>query len=257
MGQETPWLYNRLASDNRIDFWHCEPNWIQANFVYCIHVDKRVDIVNNFSSFENMLSRCQTQNINDFDLVFDRVYKPLPAKFMEILMLIETKFNKLKFVNSPKGIHTHLSPYFLSSIASKYLPPTIVTKSTFVANRFLKENGTIVAKEPETCGGNGVHLIEDKKSITDIMSLGKYIELQKYVENKSEKRISVVNGKIVGTIMEEADSGWKHKCEPSKKYVTGVSEFERNAIKETEPMYKRMGVHTLGYDFLWWFTHRV
>ncbi len=274
---ETPELYQHLAADPRFRVMHCDPNWLWEIEDDNAPLEIPAVPVTSGLSYEDFLelsdrSRAVTTAVSSFDLAFCRTLKPFPIGYMDRLEELE---REVKFVNSPQGISTHLSPNFLPGIASGLTPDLIVTRDMDAAADFIRQHQTVVAKKARSCGGKGVFRIaaQGNEVTLDGLKLERTafntvdecleflfdldaapFQFVRYLplNHHGDKRVLVVDGETYGAYLRKGPVGsWIHNVSSGGSYRhTTISSREHEIIRKTTPYYHRLGVTTLGYDFL-------
>lgn len=271
---DVPTFYLQLARDRATEFHH-----IPAPHVFqpaTAHTPINVAVADDIVTYEDFLELGEHVHhpitLSELDLVFCRTLKPFPAGYLKQLQQWE-RF--VPFVNSPTGKAQQLQPDFLLKVAPDYIPESIATADISKALAFFEQHQIIVAKQANSCGGRGVFKIEyrDRAFVVDHFSQGErtfttfaavmdYIQrapgeeviLMSYLAGVTagDKRIVVVDGEIYGAYVRRSQSGhWINnvsgdgECE-----LAEITAGEREAIAATVGYYQRLGLHTLGYDFL-------
>jgi glutathione synthase/RimK-type ligase-like ATP-grasp enzyme len=268
---EAPELYHHLSADARYELWHADTSWVNdpADAMRCVRVEDAIEYKQFQSLSLQLPRRC---DLRDFDLVFCRTMKPFPDDYMQRLCQLESH---VRFVNSPSSIVRHLNPCFLPEIAGGLIPETIITDDSDEAANFLRKHRRIVAKRTGSCGGQGVSQvrIDGDAVVTDDLHHGEQrfdsaesaidsiltsddepFQFVRFLKNihRGDKRVLVVSGEIVGAYLRQSTSGgWIHNiCSGGKSLPTEVGQRERELIAKTAPIYSKMDIRTLGYDFL-------
>ena len=211
-------------------------------------------------------------SLQQFDLVFCRTLKPFPQGYLDRLSSWESL---TKFVNSPSRKKEQIAADFLLKVAKNWIPETIVTDDWQEAQMFWEKYQTIVAKQVNSCGGRGVFKIwydqglfqvdnfqTGLRSVADFASVIDYVrgstqaplQLVRYLSqvNQGDKRIVVVDGEIYGSYLRRSKTGhWVNNVSGDGECVLAeISNWEKDAIADTVVAYQKLGLHTLGYDFL-------
>ena len=208
-----------------------------------------------------------------FDVALCRTLKPFPEGYVARL---KEWSRTLMFVNHPAGIERQLHQEFFVEAAGEFMPPSALTAERSIAERFLKEHQTIVAKRSNSCGGRGVFKVFRNDSgefatdnvVEGMMSFGGFPELFQHVSprpgdpillvrylprvTEGDKRIIVVDGEIFGAYLRKSAKGhWVQNvsfgasCE-----LVSVADEEREIVARTCGPYRDAGIHLLGYDLL-------
>ncbi len=153
-------------------------------------------------------------DIKEYDLVLLRLPQPINPTFFEFL----SKFNCV-FVNDPMGVILTSSKAFLMKFKN-FCPPMKVCKTIEEVNEFA-QNFPIVLKPIYGYGGKGIvkiesNIISDGTKTLSVSEIEKNLEEQPYLAvkflknvSKGDKRILVVNGKILGASLRvPASDNW-------------------------------------------------
>lgn len=197
----------------------------------------------------------------DYDLVWLRLPPPLTIPFLAFL---KNSFPKQCIINNPAGIYETGSKSFLTHFED-CCPPMKICQSVEDIVAF-KNQFPIVLKPFREYGGRGIVRIDGNKvwqgqhelsfdefvmqiQNTEIAYLG-----VKFLKNvsKGDKRIVVVNGKIIGASLRlPAKGSWL--CNVSmggSSNFTVVNEEEQKIIERINPMLSKMGIVMYGVDTL-------
>lgn len=211
-------------------------------------------------------------SLEDIDLVFCRTLKPYGPHYLDKLSTWE---NFTRFVNRPSSKRSQIKSDFLLKIASLYMPESTVSNSWPEALAFFEQFQTIVAKRANSTGGRGVFKIYYKNSAYQVdnvvagtrtfslfsqvwqyLQAGQTepVQLCRYLANTTagDKRVVVVDGEIYGSYLRRSKSGhWVNNVSADGECsLAEITDEEKAAIASTVGHYQKLGLHTLGYDFL-------
>ena len=147
-------------------------------------------------------------NLSSMNFIFIRQDPPYNMAYITSLHILELiDSNKTRIVNDPIGIRNSPEKILIFNFP-QLIPPTIVTRSSDQVIEFLKKYRKAVIKPLYGNGGAGIFLISNND-----LNLNQIIEsftsnskepfiVQKYLPDiiKGDKRIILVNGKLVGAI---------------------------------------------------------
>lgn len=200
--------------------------------------------------------------ISDYDAVWLRLPPPLTASFLTFL---EEKYPDTIFINHPMGIFETGSKAFLMNFQS-VCPPMQICYSIADIESFTERFSKFVLKPFREYGGKGIVKIDgktveadgEKMSLVDFFTKIKATEIQylavKFLENvsKGDKRIIVVNGKIMGASLRlPAEGSWLcNVAAGGHSVATQVTELEEKIIQHIHPQLSEMGVIMYGADLL-------
>ncbi len=268
---DIPVCYKAAARDPRIDLFHLPVAHVTgADEIDVVPVETGVLSHEAFLNL-NMAPR-RVMPVASVDVMFCRTLKPFPEGHLDRL---GRWIGKTRFLNHPLNKKIQISAGFLSQLAPDYTPETIVTGDASSLDAYLARHGVVVAKRPNSTNGLGVYKIwrEDGRYRTDHVHEGvrdfpdgrallayvrgewDAVELVRFLPRVTagDKRVVVVGGDIYGAYIRRSASGhWVHNVSSSDSlcYPAEVSDFERQAVAATVPLYRDYGFHTLGYDFL-------
>lgn len=271
---DVPTFYQQLALDSRVTFYHMPTNEAialpdQSSQISAIPAQGALSYEDFVSLGERAAHRI---NLDAIDLVFCRTLKPFHPHYLNTLSQWE---EITRFVNSPSGKQVQMRADFLPNIASKYTPETIATTQCNEAFTFFEKYSTIVAKRANSTGGRGVFKVYYENGtyqvdnvITGVGTFSTFsqvmqylkagaqgpIQLCRYLSNTTagDKRVVVVDGEIYGSYLRRSKSGhWVNNVSVDGECTLAeITDDEREAIENTVGYYQKLGLHTLGYDFL-------
>lgn len=265
-------LYRRLASRPDVILYHTAPELIDENGgVNAAAVGEPP----TYEAFLGLSRRAMGESgspIGDFDLVFCRTDKPYPAGYLEKLARFE---RTTRFVNRPSGLAALTDRAFLPSRWPHLLADSLVTSDPAEAESFCRRHGMTVVKRNHSYGGRGVFRIEHSGSgwmvsssgdvaarshssfqalMAEVAAPGERLLFVRFVGDiaRGDKRVLVVDGEIYGGYIRRSTTGsWVHNITAGgASHVATVTDWERDAIRETCGAFHSQGAFTLGYDFL-------
>jgi len=268
---DIPVCYKAAARDPKIDLFHLPVAGVTgADQVEVVPVETGELSHDAFLNLNAAPRRVMP--VTDVDVMFCRTLKPFPEGHLDRLGLW---IGKTKFLNNPLNKKIQISAGFLSGLAPNFTPETIVTGEASELDAYLARHETVVAKRPNSTNGLGVykvwrdggaywtdHVHEGVHEFPDARAMLDYVcgdwdavELVRFLPRVTagDKRVVVVDGEIYGAYIRRSASGhWVHNVSSSDSmcYPAEVSDFERQAVAETVPLYRDYGFYTLGYDFL-------
>ena len=128
---------------------------------------------------------------------------PFNLEYITTSYILDTIKNRVKIINNPTSIR-NISEKLFSSKYQKFMPPTIFTQNLSEIKKFIKTHKKIILKPIHSYGGNDIHLLSKLNLylIKKLLKKHNYIMCQKFLHkiNNGDKRVFVVNGKIVGAI---------------------------------------------------------
>ena len=269
---DVPTFYQRLSADPRVEFYH-----LPTLKVFTQSLSEMPVIPSSgeltYEQFLTLGERvADSIPLSAIDVVFCRTLKPFPTGYLDQLSIWESH---TRFVNRPSSKKEQIKLDFLLNIAQDYMPDTIATANWTEALMFFEQFKTIVAKRSNSCGGQGVFKIwyQDQAFHVDHVVAGTHTfssfpEVMTYLQggtqeplqfcrylhrtDAGDKRIVVVDGEIYGAYLRRSKSGhWVNNVSRDGECIlTEITPEEVEAIANTVEHYQRLGLHTLGYDFL-------
>lgn len=269
---DVPTFYRRLALDPRVTFYHVPTPEIVADSFPKISARLAAGLL----SYEDFVDLAHTPShsisLEDIDLVFCRTLKPFHSGYLNTLGQWE---RVTRFVNSPLGKQSQMRSDFLLTFAQQYMPEAIATSDCSEAFTFFEKHSTIVAKRANSTGGRGVfkiyyqhgvyhvdNVLTGTGTFTTFPQVMKYLnsgqveplQFCRYLSNTTagDKRVVVVDGEIYGSYLRRSKGGhWVNNVSADGECtLADITRDEREAIENTVGHYQKLGLHTLGYDFL-------
>lgn len=263
-------MYNRLAEDSRFDLFHLEAARVGDG------AGLSVTRVPRALAFEEFLALAQwpveRAEFSDFDLAFSRADRPYPAGYLEALIRHE---DDTQFVARPSSMRDYGTRVFCRSVASRFMPPGILTRNIEEAEEFIRGHGKVVAKQNRSYGGKRVYMVWCEGTRWSIERPGKTLqqhgsaeelletlfasdpdpfEFVRFLEHVTvgDKRVLAVDGDVYGGFLRVAtDGGWiNNLAAGGVPRPATVTLREEEIIEATCQRYHRHGLYALGYDFL-------
>jgi len=203
------------------------------------------------------------ENLHDFDLVILRLPHPVSEDFLRCLSL-EVKPGSI--INRPEGLIITGSKKFLLELRD-LCPPLRWCRSFEDVNEF-HQKFNLVLKPLRNYGGKGIIRIYEGKLegqdgyVSNLSEARTYLKelngdgylAMKYLENVhlGDKRIVIVNGKIIGATLRKPPSGsWICNVSQGGIAVTAdVDEREKVIIEEVNRKVRPLGIGIFGVDTL-------
>ena len=128
---------------------------------------------------------------------------PFNLEYITTSYILDIIKNKVKIINNPTSIR-NISEKLFSSKYQKFMPPTIFTQNLNEIKRFVNTHKKIILKPIHGYGGNDILLLSKLNLylIKKFIKKHGYIMCQKFLPkiSKGDKRVFIINGKIVGAI---------------------------------------------------------
>ncbi len=226
--------------------------------IFVSTVDENFAFTANGAAYKKRLHR---EYLKTYDVIWLRMPPPIAPDFLQFLKLV---FSEKVIINDPFGIHETGSKEFLINFR-ELCPPIKVCRSLEDISEF-KNLFPIVLKPFREYGGKGIVKIQGDQvwQGNDLMSYtefsdslsGKEVEYLgvKYLKNVSQgdKRIIVVNGKIIGASLRlPANGSWLcNVAQGGRSILTKVDEEEIKIVERVNIFLSRLGIVMYGVDTL-------
>jgi len=247
VGVETPVLYEELAKQPEFKVFHAD----SRSLVEQTSTGLPITVFPSGMSYAD-LSNWGTDKFMEYskiDIAYDRMYKPHPVDYMSNL---EKLGEQVRFVDDPKGLSVHLNPHWQLNKWGAFMPQTIVSRDHDIIETFVKRHLRVIGKPAGYCGGQAVRLIMDSEDIGTLLEdYREEITWQAFVGGVAEKRVTVIEGGIVGCIGNCNDHHWLNlNSKGSTSFPTVANGREMDIIRAIYPLYDNLGIRTLGFDFI-------
>lgn len=252
---DTVYLASRGSSENDDFFKHKSSLAIKG-----IVIHSHTDFNGAQQEFKTELVAIDLKTI---DFIWLRLARPLDTDFFDHLL---SNFKSNHIFNHPRGISEAGSKAFLLNFPQLCAP--MIKCTTMEDILYFSKKYTIVLKPLDNYGGKGIVKIENGKIwegnndfsleeytpiLQDELDKGGYLGM-KYLKNvgRGDKRIIVVNGKIVGASLRKPQKGsWiSNASQGASSHRTRITKEERHIAQVLSPKLKEYGVVMYGFDTL-------
>jgi len=202
----------------------------------------------------------QIKDIKNYDLIFLRIPQPIKVKFFKFLL---KNFPENKIINKPSGIIKTGSKEYLMQFP-QFCPEIKICHNKKDVLTFAKKF-PIVLKPFRSYGGKGIFRIAENQAFDPKnreIPLDNFLEklekveflAMKYLKNvtQGDKRINVVNGKVVGATLRipPKDSWICNVSSGGLAKKTKLTKEEKVMAKEISKILLAQGVVIFGFDTL-------
>ena len=180
---------------------------------------------------------------------------PFNLEYISTTYILEKIKKKVKIINDPTSIR-NISEKLYSIKYLKFMPQTIFTQNINEIKNFFKKNDKVILKPIHSYGGNDIHLLRkfDSKFVKKFIKKHEYIICQKFLSkiNKGDKRVFLINGKIVGSISRIPKKGsfLSNLSKGAKPIKTKLTKIEKKISKLVAKDLKRDNIFFAGIDFI-------
>ncbi len=180
---------------------------------------------------------------------------PFNLEYITTSYILDFIKNKVKIINNPTSIR-NISEKLFSSKYQKFMPPTVFTKNLDEIKKFIKTHKKVILKPIHGYGGNDIYLLSklNLHLIKKFIKKHNYIMCQKFLPkiNKGDKRVFIMNGKIVGAISRIPKKGsfLSNLSKGSKAIKTTLTTTEKKISKILAKDLKKENIFFAGIDFI-------
>ncbi|OGJ51940.1 glutathione synthase [Candidatus Peregrinibacteria bacterium RIFOXYB2_FULL_32_7] len=194
------------------------------------------------------------------DVIMMRQDPPFDMDYIYLTYLLEQIKDKTLIINNPSSVRSANEKFFILNF-QKYIPPTLITKSSEEIKSFLKQfSEGIILKPLDNKGGTGIfHIHKNDVNRNEIIKTvteneTKFIMAQKFLKEikNGDKRVTILNGEILNTFVriphKEDFRGNLHSGATAKK--AKLTEKEVKMVKEIAEKLKKLGLYLVGLDII-------
>ena len=195
----------------------------------------------------------------DADVVLMRQDPPFDLGYITATHLLERIADRTLVVNDPKSVRDAPEKVWVLDFA-RFMPPTLVTRSTEEARAFLKTHGAIVVKPLHGNGGKAIFRIgeggENLSSLMEVfnMTWREPHMVQAFLPDvaKGDKRIVLVDGEVAGAINRLPGEGEirSNLAVGGSAEKTELTAREREICAALGPELTRRGLVFVGIDVI-------
>ena len=208
----------------------------------------------NKKKFFKILKK-QNLELTNCKFILIRQDPPFNLEYISTTYILETIKNKVKIINDPTSIR-NISEKLYSAKYQKFMPKTIFTQNIEEIKKFIKINKKVILKPIHGFGGNDIHLLYrfNSKLIKSFIKKHNFIMCQKYLSkvNKGDKRVFIINGKIVGAISRIPKKGsfLTNLSKGGKAINTMLTSYEKKISNKIGIDLKKDNIFFAGIDFI-------
>ncbi len=195
----------------------------------------------------------------DADVVLMRQDPPFDLGYITATHLLERIMDRTLVVNDPASVRNAPEKVWVLDYA-RFMPPTLVTRSTEEARAFLAQHGAIVVKPLHGNGGKAIFRIgEDGANLSSLMEVFNTTWREPHMVQaflpdvaKGDKRIVLVDGEVAGAINRLPGAGEirSNLAVGGSAEKTELTDREREICAALAPELKRRGLIFVGIDVI-------
>ena len=145
----------------------------------------------------------QKLNLELCKYILIRQDPPFNLEYISTTYILDQIKHKVKIINDPTSIR-NVSEKLYSAKYQKFMPDTIFSQNLDEIKSFFKKNKKVIVKPIHSYSGNDILLMNsfNLKTINNFIKKHDHIMCQKFLPkiSKGDKRVFIVNGKVVGAI---------------------------------------------------------
>ncbi len=197
----------------------------------------------------------QKLNLLNCKFILIRQNPPFNLEYISTTFILDTIKDKVKIINNPTSIR-NISEKLYSAKYLKFMPSTIFTQNIDEIKKFFIKHKKIIIKPIHSFGGNDINLLTkfNLKLIKRILKKHNYIMCQKFLPkiSKGDKRVFIINGKIVGAISRVPKKGsfLSNLSKGGKAIKTNLTIKEKQISKKIAKDLKKENIFFAGIDFI-------
>ena len=180
---------------------------------------------------------------------------PFNLEYISSTYILDFIKHKVKIINNPTSIR-NISEKLFSSKYLRFMPQTIFTQNINEIKKFIKVHKKVILKPIQGHGGTDIHLISkfNHKFIKKFTKKHDYIMCKKILNqiNKGDKRVFIIDGKIVGAISRIPKKGsfLSNLSKGGKAIKVNLTLKEKNISKIIAKDLKKNNIFFAGIDFI-------
>ena len=197
----------------------------------------------------------QKLELKDCKFILIRQDPPFNIEYISTTYILDNIKDKVKIINDPTSIR-NISEKLFSAKYQNFMPDTLFTQNIEEIKKFFKINQKVIIKPIHSFGGNDIYLLSkfDQKLIKKLIKKYSYIMCQKFLPkiNKGDKRVFIINGKIVGAISRIPKKGsfLSNLSKGGKAININLTSIEKKISNKIAKDLKSRKIFFAGIDFI-------
>ncbi|MBV7259984.1 glutathione synthase [Erythrobacter crassostreae] len=195
----------------------------------------------------------------DIDVILMRQDPPFHMGYITATHLLERIKDETLVVNDPANVRNAPEKVMVLDYR-RFMPPTLITRSSDEVKRFMAEHGAVVVKPIHGNGGKAIFRVPDSgDNLTALFEVFNQTwpephMVQPFLPEVSEgdKRIVLVDGEVAGAINRIPGEGEfrSNLAMGGSAEATGLTEREQEICDAMGPDLKRLGLTFVGIDVI-------
>tara|TARA_B100001093_G_scaffold469054_1_gene489495 strand:- start:32 stop:958 length:927 start_codon:yes stop_codon:yes gene_type:complete len=180
---------------------------------------------------------------------------PFNLEYISTTYILDIIKKKVKIINDPTSIR-NISEKLYSAKYKKFMPDTMFTQNIVEIKKFFKLHKKVILKPIHSFSGNDIYLRNkfNLKFIKRFIKKHNHIVCQKYLSkiSKGDKRVFLINGKIVGVISRIPKKGsfLSNMSKGAKPINTKLTKIEKKISDFVAKDLKKENIFFAGIDFI-------
>ncbi|WP_440909214.1 glutathione synthase [Candidatus Pelagibacter sp.] len=145
----------------------------------------------------------QNLNLENCKFILIRQDPPFNLEYISTTYILDHLKKKVKIINDPTSIR-NISEKLYSAKYKKFMPNTLFSQDLIEIKKIFSKNNKIIIKPIHSYSGNDILLLKkfDQKKIKKFIKIHDHIMIQSFLPKieKGDKRVFIINGKVVGAI---------------------------------------------------------
>ena len=197
----------------------------------------------------------QKLELKNCKFILIRQDPPFNIEYISTTYILDNIKDKVRIINDPTSIR-NISEKLYSAKYQNFMPDTLFTQNIEEIKKFFKINQKIIIKPIHSFGGNDIYLLSkfNLRLIKKLIKKHNYIMCQKFLPkiNKGDKRVFIINGKIVGAISRIPKKGsyLSNLSKGGKAINITLTNTEKKISKILAKDLKKENIFFSGIDFI-------
>ncbi len=197
----------------------------------------------------------QKLNLIKCKFILIRQDPPFNLEYITTTYILDTIKKNVEIINNPTSIR-NISEKLYSVKYKKIMPSTIFSQNIKEIKNFFKAHSKVIIKPIHSYSGNDIHMLKkfDSKTVKKLIKKHNFIICQKYLPKikKGDKRIFLINGKIMGAISRIPKKGsfLSNMSKGAKPVNTKLTRKEREISKMIAKDLKKEKIFFAGIDLI-------
>ena len=199
--------------------------------------------------------RKQKLDLTKCRFILVRQDPPFNQEYISTTYILDMIKKKVRIINDPTSIR-NISEKLYSAKYQKFMPKTIFTQNINEIRKFFQINKKVILKPTHNFSGNDIHLLTkfNLRFIKRYIKKHDHIICQKFLPkiSKGDKRVFLINGKIVGVISRVPKKG-SFLSNMSKGAIpinSKLTKVEKRISKLIANNLKKENIFFAGIDFI-------